>query len=92
MYINGNPLKGSFKRNHEGDYHCTEEEVKSMLRDASDTGNDGGLLDGYTIDDIDAETLKSYRIEYELHNPDHVWNGNDNKTFLRNLVVILSTG
>ena len=85
VYINGNPLKGSFKRNHEGDYHCTEEEVKSMLRDASDTGNDGGLLDGYTMDDIDAETLKSYRIEYELHNPDHVWNGSDNKSFLRNL-------
>lgn len=85
VYINGNPLKGSFKRNHEGDYHCTDEEVKSMLRDASDTGNDGGLLDGYTMDDIDSETLKAYRIEYELHNPDHVWNGLDNKSFLRNL-------
>lgn len=56
-----------------------------MLRDASDTGNDGGLLDGYTMDDIDPETLKAYRIEYELHNPDHVWNGIDNKSFLRNL-------
>lgn len=85
VYINGNPLKGSFKRNHEGDYHCTEEEVKSMLRDASDIGNDGGLLDGYSMADIDDETLKAYRLEYELHNPDHVWNGIDNKTFLRNL-------
>ena len=85
VYINGNPLKGSFKRNHEGDYHCTEEEVKSMLRDASDTGNDGGLLEGYTMDDIDPETLKAYRIEYEMHNPDHVWNGTDNQTFLRHL-------
>lgn len=85
VYINGNPLKGSFKRNHEGDYHCTEEEVKSMLRDASDTGNDGGLLDGYSMSDIDPETLKAYRIEYELRNPDHVWNGLDNKSFLRNL-------
>lgn len=88
VYINGNPLKGSFKRNHEGDYHCTEEEVKSMLRDASDTGNDGGLLDGYSMSDIDPETLKAYRIEYELRNPDHVWNGLDNKSFLRNLAVI----
>lgn len=24
VYINDNPLKGSYKRNHEGDYHCTE--------------------------------------------------------------------
>lgn len=48
VYINENPIKGTFKRNHDGDYHCTEDEVKAMLRDASDTGNDGGLLEGYT--------------------------------------------
>ena len=40
VYINGNPIKGSYKRNNEGDYHCTEEEVKAMLRDANDSGND----------------------------------------------------
>ena len=85
VFLNGNPLKGSYKRNHEGDYHCTEEEVKAMLRDASDSGNDGGILDGYTLEDIDYDTLKSYRIEYELRNPEHVWNGLDNTEFLRNL-------
>ena len=85
VYINGNPMKGSFKRNYEGDYHCTEEEVKSMLRDASDAGNDGSVLAGFSMDDIDDETLKAYRIEYELKNPDHVWNNLDNKEFLRNL-------
>ena len=85
VYINGNPLRGSFKRNYEGDYHCSDEEVKAMLRDASDSGNDGGLLDGFTMEDIDAETLKAYRIEFELKNPDHIWNGLDNKTFLKNM-------
>ena len=85
IFINNNPLKGSYKRNHEGDYHCTEEEVKAMIRDASDAGIDGGLLDGYTMEDIDPETLKAYRIEYEMKNPDHVWNSLDNKNFLRNL-------
>ena len=85
IYINGNPMKGTFKRNHEGDYHCTEDEVKAMIRDASDSGNDGGLLDGFTMDDIDMNTLNSYRIEYKLRNPDHVWNGLNDKEFLRNL-------
>ena len=75
-------MKGSYKRNHEGDYHCTGEEVKAMLRDASDYGMDGGILDGFTMDDIDLNTLRSYRIEYERHNPDHVWNGKDDKEFL----------
>ncbi|MDO4554220.1 MAG: putative DNA binding domain-containing protein [Lachnospiraceae bacterium] len=85
IYINENPIKGSFKRNHEGDYHCTEDEVKAMLRDASDSGNDGGLLNGYTIDDIDVNALRSYRIEFEHRNPDHVWNGIDDQTFLKNI-------
>lgn len=85
VYINGNPLKGSYKRNYEGDYHCTEEEVKAMLRDASDSGNDGGLLDGYTMEDIDINALRSYRIEFEHQNPDHVWNTNDDLTFLKNM-------
>ncbi|MDO4344235.1 MAG: putative DNA binding domain-containing protein [Eubacteriales bacterium] len=85
VYLNENPLKGSYKRNHEGDYHCTEAEVKAMLRDASDFGIDGSLLEGFTMDDIDENTLKTYRIEYELHNPEHVWNGSEDKDFLRNL-------
>lgn len=85
VYINGNPMKGSFKRNHEGDYHCTEEEVKAMLRDANESGNDGSLLKGYTMDDIDLNSLRSYRIEFEHRNPEHIWNGEDDKTFLKNM-------
>lgn len=85
IYINGNPMKGSFKRNHEGDYHCTEEEVKAMLRDANDSGNDGSLLTGYTMDDIDLNSLRSYRIEFEHRNPEHIWNGDDDETFLKNM-------
>ena len=30
------------------------------------------------VDDIDEESLKSYRTEFELKNPDHVWNSIDN--------------
>lgn len=31
IYINGNMMNGSFKRNYEGDYHCTEDDVKAMI-------------------------------------------------------------
>lgn len=31
VYINNNLSRGTFKRNHEGDYHCTEQELKMML-------------------------------------------------------------
>ena len=85
VFINNNPMKGTYKRNYEGDYHCTEDEIKSMLRDASDSGNDGGLLNGYTMDDIDLNSLRSYRIEFEHQNPDHIWNGDDDRNFLKNI-------
>ncbi len=85
VFINGNPLSGSYKRNHEGDYHCKEAEVRAMFRDSNDEGNDGTLLDGYTMDDIDSETLKAYRIRFATWNPDHVWNKVDDKLFLKNL-------
>lgn len=85
IFIHGNPYKGTFKRNYEGDYNCSEDEVKEMLRDSNDSGNDGFLIEGYTMSDIDDESLKSYRTEFELKNPDHVWNSDDNKSFLSNL-------
>ena len=83
IYINGNVYKGTFKRNHEGDYHCDESEVKAMIRDANEDGNDGNLLDYYTMDDIDMPTLKSYRNEFENRNIGHAYNQLDDKEFLK---------
>lgn len=85
VFLNENVFKGTFKRNYEGDYHCTESEIKAMIRDANEDGNDGGILEGYTMDDIDLESLHGYRIQFRTLNADHVWNDVDDKTFLKNL-------
>ena len=60
--------------NYEGDYHCTDDEVRAMLRDANENGNDGALVDNYTMDDIDLPTLHAYRNRFEVRNVDHVFN------------------
>ena len=85
IYINGNMMNGAFKRNYEGDYHCTEEDVKAMIRDANDSGNDGILIEHYSTDDIDSATLNAYRNRFRTANPDHIWNDYDNKDFLLNI-------
>lgn len=85
IYINNNIQRGTYKRNHEGDYHCTEQELKMMLRDANEAGNDRMFLEYYTMDDIDMPTLERYRIMFRLSNPEHVWNDLDNKEFLMQL-------
>ena len=85
IYINGNMMNGAFKRNYEGDYHCTEEDVKAMIRDANDSGNDGILIEHYNTDDIDSATLNAYRNRFRTANPDHIWNDYDDKDFLLNI-------
>lgn len=74
--------EGTFKRNHEGDYHASEDEVNAMLRDQKSEGNDGIVLEHFGMDDIDPETLGHYRTMFQNNNPDHVWNQEDNKQFL----------
>ena len=85
VFINGNPYKGTFKRTYEGDFHCTEKDVNDMIRDASDDGNDGVLIEHYGMNDIDAPTLRAYRNLFMQRNPDHVWNTDSDKEFLRNM-------
>jgi len=82
VFINGNPYTGTFKRNHEGDYHASEDEVNAMLRDQKSEGNDGIVLEHYDMEDIDSETLSRYRTMFQNNNPDHVWNQEGNKQFL----------
>ncbi len=33
VYVGENPYRGTYKRNHEGDYHATEHEIRGMIRD-----------------------------------------------------------
>ena len=45
VYLNGNMLLETYKRNHEGDYRCRQEVVHSMLRDSLDDKSDGETVD-----------------------------------------------
>ncbi len=85
VYINNNIMKGTFRRNDQGDYHCPEEVVKMMIRDAFPNGNDGLFLEHYTMEDIDIQTLEGYRNHFSSRYPEHVFNKLDHKEFLREL-------
>ena len=85
IFVGENPYKGTFKRNHEGDYHATEHEIRGMIRDQNPDGNDNQIIEYYTMDDIDQETLRKYRQIFEIRNESHVWNSLDDKAFLEKL-------
>ena len=83
VYINNNLLNGTYRRNHEGDYHCQKELIRMMVRDAFDDGNDRMFLKHYTMEDIDIPTLEQYRNHFSSRYPQHVFNKLDHKEFLR---------
>ena len=57
VYINNKMIVGNvFKRNHEGDYKCTQSDINAMIRDANEDGNDGILIEHYGMDDIDEQS------------------------------------
>ena len=57
VYINGDMFRGSFKRNNEGDYHCTEAEVKAMLRDQTRLTMDMKVLVNMELSDFEKESV-----------------------------------
>lgn len=83
VFINNNMMRGTYRRNNEGDYHCPEEVVKMMVRDAFAEGNDRLFLEHYTMDDIDIPTLVAYRNHFSSRYPEHIFNKLDHKEFLR---------
>ena len=81
-----NPYNGTFKRNYEGDYKCTEKEVQRMFADANDsTPADSRILPNYSLDDLDKESLQQYRQLFAIARPNHPWLGFDDLTLLEKL-------
>lgn len=83
VYFGQNPLIGTYKRNHEGDYHCSDQEVTRMLSDTSqEQSADFKIVKGFTIEDLDRKSLREYRNRFASIKPDHVWLNEDEKGFL----------
>lgn len=81
-----NPYSGTYKRNHEGDFKCTEQEVRRMYADANiSVSADSRILDNYSFDDIDKASLDQYRRLFDLAKPGHAWLALDNISLLKKL-------
>jgi ATP-dependent DNA helicase RecG len=85
VYVGGNPITGTYKRNHSGDFLCDEETVRRMMAEQVEDSRDNEILFGFGLDDLDADTFKAYRQLYVSLQPDHPWNEADARVFLRNI-------
>lgn len=82
IYLNSNPYNGTYKRNYEGDYKCSQDEVNAMFRDASEKGFDSSILEYYDMDDLDMPTVNRYRNRFSVINLNHAWHNLTDEEFL----------
>ncbi len=83
VFVGKNPLGGTFIRNHEGDYRCPDEVVTRMLADKVEESRDSRILYHHDFDDLDVTSFSRYRNHFKSKKPDHPWNGEDDREFLR---------
>lgn len=74
VYIGVDPFKGSYRRNHEGDFCCNEAEVQRMFADRLEQQPaDSRILEHFGVDDLDPASLQQYRNRVASRVPDHPW-------------------
>lgn len=84
IHLTLTPFGHTYKRRDEGDYLCSDDEIKQMYSDANNmrASADSRILRGYSFDDIDIPTLHQYRRAYDIKHENHPWTELDDKKFL----------
>ncbi|MCB9184701.1 MAG: putative DNA binding domain-containing protein [Flavobacteriales bacterium] len=85
IYTGNTPLGNTWRRYHEGDYKCSDAEVRRMLADAEDIRPDQRILEGFTLEDLDTASLDQYRQRFRAARPDHPWLSLPAQEFLEQL-------
>lgn len=82
VYINNDMWNGTFRRDGEGDYHCSREAVLAMLRDQTEDTPDMKVLENKEIKDLDQDSIRAYRIRYNASHDGHPWTSLPDDEFL----------
>lgn len=85
VYINDNLFGGTFRRNGEGDYHCTKSEVRAMLRDQTEETPDMKVLEDFEISDLNMDTIRAYRNRHSAYRSEHVWESLPDEEYLERI-------
>ena len=88
VYINNNPNTGTYRRNGEGDYRCSPDVVRSLVRDSAEGAADRLTLPGFGLDALCRETVQSYRNALRAERPQHPWAGLDDAGLLLRLGAV----
>ena len=85
VYINDDIFNGTFRRNYEGDYHCTRLQVKTMLRDQTERTMDMEVLDKVPMEDLNYDTIHGYRNSHRSLKEGHPFERLSDHEYLRSI-------
>jgi ATP-dependent DNA helicase RecG len=86
VYIGQNPLRGTYRRNYEGDYRCSEQDVGRMLADRAEEPKDSQILEGFSLEeDLDSSSVQQYRNRFSSRSPSHSWLSENDLELLKKL-------
>ena len=88
VFLDEKPYSETYRRNGEGDYHCTPQMVEAMIRDKGDRTQDMLILEKLSLDVFDYDTLRAFRNRMRSTRPGHVWDGLEDIEFLQKLGAI----
>ncbi|OCG24560.1 AAA family ATPase [Gilliamella sp. App2-1] len=70
IYIN-NSIVNAYIRMNDSDIKCDEAKIRQMILEQDPQGTDSRILDNFTIDDIEIESLQKYRNIFSARHPEH---------------------
>ena len=88
IYLNEKPYNETYRRNGEGDYHCSREMVQAMIRDNGNKTQDMLVLDKMSFDVFDYDSVHRYRNRMKVTRPGHVWEELEDIEFLQKLGAV----
>lgn len=85
VYVGRDPFKGTYRRYHEGDYLCSEDEVRRMFADSSVETADSRVLPEFSFGDLDQDSIAQFRNRFRSRDPNHPWLREDDRGLLARL-------
>ncbi|MGL6404347.1 RNA-binding domain-containing protein [Aeromonas hydrophila] len=83
VFINNDMYSGTYRRLHDGDRQCDRETVKRMIAEQIEDDRDARILEHFTFDDLDMESVSAYRNMFSAVRPNHIWLTLDTFDFLK---------
>ena len=88
IYVGTDPMKGTYRRNNEGDFHCSREQVSTFFRDASPISVDMRVLTEMDASVFCHDTIRDYRNRFTQLHPNHPWINLEDEIFLRRIGAV----